>query len=215
MVDPYLRQSALAHLGLVGHPAPLDGAAGVTLGEHAFEGIVNLRANGGDKAAQDAVRAALGVGLPLEANTVETGDSARAFWLGPDEWWMVTAERDPEAGPRAAAKLRAALAGHHAAVTDVSESRACIQIRGPKARAVLQKGCPLDFHASVFTAGMCAQSHLAKVSATIYLAVDESTGGKDDNAPVFDVYVPRSCAEYAWRWLVDAGREYGVAIAAV
>lgn len=213
MVDTYLRQSALAHLGLAGHPGPLDGAAGVTLGEHGFAGIVNLRAKGGDKVVQDAVRAALGVALPLKANTVETGESARTLWLGPEECWVVTSARDPEAGPRAAAALRAALAGHHGAVTDVSESRTCIQIRGPKARAVLQKGCPLDFHASVFTAGMCAQSHLAKVDATIDLAVDESTGAKDDDAPVFNVYVLRSCAEYAWRWLVDAGREYGVAIA--
>ena len=33
---------------------------------------------------------------------------------------------------------------HRAPVTDMSESRACIRISGAKARATLQKGCPLD-----------------------------------------------------------------------
>ena len=33
------------------------------------------------------------------------------------------------------------------------------------------------------------------------------------DAPSFEVYVHRSFADYAWRWLEDAGLEYGVAIA--
>jgi sarcosine oxidase gamma subunit len=42
----------------------------------------------------------------------------------------------------------------------------------------------------------------------IHLAADESaTGG-----PAFDIYVPRSFADYLWAWLEDAGREYGVAV---
>ncbi len=35
-----------------------------------------------------------------------------------------------------------------------------------------------------------------------------------DDTPGFEIYVARSVARYAWRWLEDAGSEYGVAIVA-
>ena len=38
---------------------------------------------------------------------------------------------------------------------------------GDKVRAVLQKGCPLDFHPKVFTPGQCAQSHFFKAGVVL------------------------------------------------
>jgi len=32
------------------------------------------------------------------------------------------------------------------------------------------------------------------------------------DAPAYELYVLRSFADYLWRWLEDAAREYGVAV---
>ncbi len=215
MVEAYLRQSALAHLGLEGRGEAARGEAGVAMGERPHRGIVNLRLDPGNAEAMAALIAAFGFALPVVANTSAANTNARgadtiALWLGPDEWWLVVPGPEPEAGPDLAEKLRAALSGHVAAVTEVGESCTCIRVSGPSARALLQKGCPLDFHPRVFVAGACAQSILAKAAVTIHLVADESV----TEGPTFDVYVGRSFAEYLWAWLEDAGAEYGVTVIA-
>ena len=214
MVEAYLRQSALAHLGLEGRGAAGRGAAGVAMGERPHRGIVNLRLDPGNAEIMAAFESAFGFALPAAANTSAGDADTIALWLGPDEWWLVVPGPEPEAGPALAEKLRAALSGHFAAVTEVGESRTCIRVAGPRARALLQKGCPLDLHPRVFVAGACAQSILAKAAVTLHLFADESPAQAGAEGPVFDVYVGRSFAEYLWAWLEDAGREYGVAVVA-
>ena len=212
MVEAYLRQSALAHLGLDGRAEPSRGAAGVALAERPHRGMVNLRLDPSDETAMNAFAEAFGFALPVQPNTTAGDGEASALWLGPDEWWIVSPDPGPdprpEAGPDLANKLRAALADGFAAVTEVGEGRTCIRIAGPKARALLQKGCPLDFHPRAFAAGACAQTLLAKATVVIYLSADESAA----EGPVFEVYVLRSFAEYLWAWLEDAGAEYGVTV---
>ncbi|MDJ0945964.1 MAG: sarcosine oxidase subunit gamma family protein [Kiloniellales bacterium] len=199
MADLMIRQSALAQLGLDGRARPERGEAGVALAEKPFRAIVNLRGNPEDAAVLAAVEGALGLALPLAPNTTATQGKTTAFWLGPDEWWIVTAE--PAADH--AARLRTTLAGLHAAVTEVGESRSCIEVSGPRARDLLAKACPLDLHPRVFAPGACAQSQLAKTSGLLHQTSEE---------PAYDLYVLRSFAEYLWHWLEDAGQEYGVAV---
>ncbi len=208
MVEAYLRQSALAHLGLEGRGAAARGAAGVAMGERPHRGIVNLRLDPKNAEAMAAVEAAFGFALPASANTSAGDADMIALWLGPDEWWLVVPGPEPEAGPALAEKLRAALSGHFAAITEVGESRTCIRIAGPSARALLRKGCPLDVHPRAFGAGACAQTLLAKATVVIHLVADESAA----DGPAFEVYVLRSFAEYLWTWIEDAGREYGVTV---
>jgi sarcosine oxidase subunit gamma len=65
------------------------------------------------------------------------------------------------------------------------------------------KGCSLDLHPRVFNAGDCAQSGLARCHMLLH---------QINEIPTYDVYVHRSFSHYAWRWLEDAAREYGVSI---
>jgi sarcosine oxidase subunit gamma len=195
----YLRQSALAHLGLVARAQPERGDAGVAMGERPPLTIVDLRIRDAEAAALAAVEGVLGYALPLEANRVAGTDGAVALWLGPDEWWVITAVEDPALADR----LSEALADHPAAVTDLSESRACIRVSGPRARDLLAKGCSLDLHPRVFSPGHCAQSHLAKAQVVLHQVSEE---------PAFDLYVLRSFADYLWAWLEDAAGEYGLAV---
>jgi len=209
VVEQYLRQSALAHLGLDGHAQATRGEAGIAMSEQPFRGIVNVRVRPGDGEAGTALEAVLGFALPAEPNTTAASATALALWLGPDEWWIVVPGPEPECGPTLAAALHEALAGRPgSAVTDVTDSRTCLRIRGPRARDLLNKGTPLDLHPRVFPAGRCAQSHLAKTDVVVHLVADDGA----DDGPVFELYVLRSFAEYLWLWLADAAREYGLAI---
>src|SRR5271170_3211305 len=84
-----------------------------------------------------------GVPLPLEPNRVASMRRVRTLWFGPDEW-LVTA---PEgAAPDLMGRITRALASRQAAVSDLSTSRAIIEISGPRSRALLEKGCGLDLH---------------------------------------------------------------------
>lgn len=210
MVESFLRTSPLAHLGLAGRAIADqergERVAGVVMGERPFRGLVDLRGPAGDKAFDDAVKGALGVTVPVEPNTTASEGQVTLFWLGPDEWWVVT----PDDGPAMAETLRAALAGQRAAVTDVSESRTCIRVQGPHARDLLAKGCPLDLHPRVFAPGRCAQSLCAKAMVTLH----QVAGDEDEGGPVFDLYVLNSFAEYLWLWLEDAAGEYGLMVSA-
>lgn len=212
MVEAYLRQSALAHLGLDGRAAAGRGEAGVAMTERPHRAIVNLRLDPENAEAMAAFQAAFGFALPTAANETAGDADTIALWLGPDEWWLVEPGPEPEAGPRLAVNLHTALTDHVAAITEVGESRTCIRVSGPRARALLQKGCPLDLHPSVFKAGACAQSILAKSAVTLHLFAGESAAQAGTEGPVFDIYVLRSFAVYLWDWLEDAAGEYGVTI---
>jgi len=199
MAEPYLRQSPLAHLQLFAAGATPDGG-GVTLREHAHRTMVTLRGNAGDEAFRTAVAGCVGVALPGEALSAMSSGNRSILWMGPDEWLVVAPADDRETLPAA---LAAALAGRHAAAVEVGESMTVIALAGPRARDVLAKGCTIDLHPSVFGPGKVVRTLLAKTGVILH---------KSDGTPTFEVTVHGSFADYAWRWLEDAGLEYGVAI---
>ena len=198
MAERYRRRSALAHLGLEARASAAAGDAGVTLGESPMRGLLVLRGDAAAAEFRGAVAAVIGLEPVVEPLTTVRRRDVSMLWLGPDEWLVVTPDRRLERIERA---LRDALEGQHAALTDVSHSRAVLVLSGPDARAVLAKGCTLDLHPRVFGPGRCAQSRLAKCQALIHQTTD---------APEYEIHVQRSFAQYAWTWLEDAGQEFGV-----
>ncbi|MCZ6860166.1 MAG: hypothetical protein O7I42_07795 [Alphaproteobacteria bacterium] len=61
-----------------------------------------------------------------------------------------------------------------------------------------------DLHPGVSGAGTVVCTPLAKTGVIRHRTSDK---------PSFEIYVHRSFADYAWRWLEDAGLEYNVPIA--
>lgn len=203
MVETYHRRSALAHLGLVGRAAAGDtGGAGVIMSEISHRAIVNIRGNAGDAAFIAAVKSATGVDLPTKANTVAGNGARQILWLGPNEWWVTA--RDGEAASLVDA-LRAAFTGQHAVACDVSESRAIITLKGPRAREVLMRGVSLDLHPKVFGPGQCAQTGLSRCNVLLHLL---------DESPRFEIYVLKSFSDYLWRWLEQVAGDFDLGIEA-
>lgn len=174
---------------------------GVLLGERAFLGHVNLRGDPGEEAFLKAVKTAAKVDLPLQPNTVTEGKGIAAYWLGPDEWLLVTG---PDAQDALIAKLRTALESRFASVTDVSAGQTVIVVGGANARDLLARGCPLDLHPRVFGPGQCAQSLVAKAPALLRPLAD----GR------FELIVRRSFADYLWQWMETVGTQFAVAVVA-
>ncbi len=176
-----------------------DENAGVTLQERAFLGHINLRGNPADSGFLADTKGVLGFSLPLEANTWAGDDDLRACWLGPNEWLLLsTGDADVWAD-----KLRRANGTRFTAVTVISGGQTVLRLSGDSVRDVFAKGCTLDFHPRVFACGQCAQSTLGKAPA-LYIQIDD--------APVYEVVVRRSFADYIGYWLEDAAHEFGLFI---
>ncbi len=158
-------------------------------------GHINLRGRGNDPAFLAAVESACGTPLPIAANTSADGDP-RIYWLGPDEWSLVTSA-DKVAALMAA--LDQATSELHVAVNDLSGSFVTLLLAGEKVRELLAKGCTLDLHPSEFPSGVCAHTGLAKAGALLALHDTD-----------FYLLVRRSFSDYLLQWLQKAGAEYGI-----
>ena len=100
------------------------------------------------------------------------------------------------------AGLTAALGGEYGAlcgsVVDVSAQRTVLELRGPRAGAVLARGCVLDLHPRVFSPGDYAQTVLAGAAVGIHRAGEAADG------PAYRILVRASYADHLVRWLLDA-----------
>lgn len=189
-----MKQSPLARFALAKR-APSRGA-GIHAAERAFLTHVNLRGDPGDSAFLASVRNALGIELPLTANTISAGATCTAYWLGPDEWLVIAA---PSVGDLAAA-LRTALGDRFSSVTEVSGGQTVVMLRGAAVRELLSKDCPLDLHPRALGEGQCAQTRLAKAAVLL----------RPVAADAMEIVVRRSFADYFWLWLEEAAAEYGL-----
>jgi len=156
--------------------------------------IVNLRCDMHAPGVREAAADALGLALPETPNTTVNNETLRILWIGPDEWRVFS---DQAAAHDLETRLRAALAGHHIAVTDVGSNYQVLHLAGAPARDVLAQGCPLDLHPRVFTPGHCAGSHYFKAAVWLW---------RTDAA--YALLVRRSFAAYVGLMLERASAEY-------
>ena len=95
-----------------------------------------------------------------------------------------------------AASLQSAAADGRAQVVDVSANRTVVEVSGPAAREVLEKGCPTDLHPRAFADNTAITTSLARVPVLLW-KIDAHT---------FRVMPRASLAQYVAAWLLDASR---------
>jgi sarcosine oxidase subunit gamma len=155
--------------------------------------MVSLRVDPASPAA-NAIEGVLGTELPRRAGDVTSHGPHSVLWQGPDEW-LVVSQAPADA---LVAALHETVAGAHAAVVDVSANRTVLELKGASARAVLQKGCPLDLHPRAFAPGQAVTTTLARIPLVLWQV-----------GPDCYRLLPRaSFAEYVARWLLDASQEF-------
>jgi len=160
--------------------------------EKPFLGYLNLRARDNNTGFLAATLKVLGCEPPTAVNTVIESGDYRIYWLGPDEWLVVTPGGQQD---QVKAELLASMKGVFCAVVDNSSGLTMLHITGDNAAALLATDCPLDLHPREFKPGQCAQTRLAKAGMTISPLADGAG---------FEVIIRRSFADYLLLWLQDA-----------
>lgn len=171
-----------------------DGA--VALRELEFAVQIGLRARPGSDSAA-ALEQVLGLALPTGHGQV-TGDPAgrHVLWMSPDEFLAVDVSR--QQAPGEGQELEAALEGLPGQAVDLSANRTILELTGPQARQVLEKGCHVDLHPRAFPTGSAVASVLGPVPVILHRYADSG----------FRVYPRASFADYLVRWLLDAAEEF-------
>jgi methylglutamate dehydrogenase subunit D len=176
------------------HPLGEQGSPGVRVREERGISLATLFSHGAPIA--EAVRAEFGIALPERPAYVANG--AVAFiGTGPQQWLALSRE-----GGDWGRRLRSAL-GNAGSVVEQSDGYGVLSIAGPKARAVFEKGFPIDLHQDAFPVGAAASTLVAGVGVTVWLL---------EEAPRFEVMVARSLAGSFMHWLAASAGEFGLAV---
>jgi sarcosine oxidase subunit gamma len=188
-----LRRSPLAHTARELMEKAVTGARHVRVSERRFTTMVSVRVDPTSIAA-NKIEGVLGTPLPRTAGDVTSQGQHSVLWQGPDEWLVIS----KMSADTLVAALEESVAGAHAAVVDVSANRTVLELRGAAARAVLQKGCPLDLHPRAFAPGRAVTTTLARIPLVLW-----------QDGPESYLLLPRSSfADYVARWLLDASEEF-------
>lgn len=181
------------------YESPLAGVAepqglSITLREITDRGMIDLRGLASDPAFLSAAHDALGFALPLEPRSSAAWGDVRVLWLSVDQWLILSTRKKAH---EILANLRNTLKGIHSLAVDVSDMRAIIRLEGEGCREILMKGTSLDLLDPQYKPGTCRRMRFAEIAALLHVVEDN----------VFDVYVFRSYAHYAWTFLSATARE--------
>ena len=177
---------------LAGVAAP-SGLA-VSLREISERGMIDLRGLASSRKFMAAAKAALGVDLPRQPRSSVSWGDVKALWLAPDQWLILCPRTK---AVTLLAELRGALGGIHSLAVDVSDMRAIIRIEGDGSREILMKGTSLNLLSSDYPAGTARRMSFAGIAALLHVVEDD----------IFDIYVFRSYAHYAWEFRLATARE--------
>lgn len=137
--------------------------------------------------------------LSHEANRV-CGHDPACLWLAPGQWLLLGTTEEASA-----------LAGFRAVVPDTyvlssaSSSRCAIDVCGDQAPVLLSRACGLNLSPHHLAVGSCAQTLFAGLDVLIYPHIDANA---KQSTLTYRLLVARSDADYLWRWLLAAARDF-------
>ena len=127
---------------------------------------------------------------PLE---VKSNKNTRILWNGP-RTWLIISDKENIVG-----LIKKKFTEENFAVTDISHSRAVIQVKGLQAKEVLKKGCPINLNN--FKVNHCA--------GTVFNGITILVDFIDNNPDTYNLLTLRSFGESFYHHVADASLEYG------
>ena len=134
-----------------------------------------------------------GLKLKDEPLIVANNDNTRLLWNGPKNWLVVSTKKDLFKNTLENFKES------DFAVTDLSHSRAVIQIEGKEVKEVLKKGCPFNFN--ILKKNNSINSTYNGIALTIDMI--------DENPYRAKLFTLRSFGESLYHSITDASLEFG------
>ena len=134
-----------------------------------------------------------GLRLKDEPLSVVTNNHSRILWNGPKNWLLVSVKKD------LLKNISENFKETDFAVTDLSHSKAIIEIEGKNVKEVLKKGCPFNFN--TFEKNNSINSTYNGIAFTVDML--------NDNPDKIRLFALRSFGESLYHSITDASLEFG------
>ena len=134
-----------------------------------------------------------GLSLNDEVLKISSNDDTRILWSGPKNWLLVSTKKD------LLKTIHQLFKETEFAITDISHSKAIIELEGENSKEILKKGCPFNFNE--LKKDNCVNSIFNGIAITIDMV--------DDNPNTIRLFALRSFGESLYHSITDACLEDG------
>ena len=131
--------------------------------------------------------------LKNEPLSVVNNNNTRILWNGPKNWLLVSTQKD------LLKNIIEAFKETDFAVTDLSHTRAIIELKGKDVKEVLKKGCPYNFN--ILEKNNSINSTFNGIAFTVDML--------DNNPEKIRLFTLRSFGESLYHSITDASLEFG------
>jgi sarcosine oxidase subunit gamma len=131
--------------------------------------------------------------LKEEPLSVSNNNDTRILWNGPKNWLLVSNKKD------LLTNILQNFKETDFAITDLSHSKAIIEIEGQEVKEVLKKGCPFNFN--ILKKNKSINSTYNGIAFTVDMI--------DDNPDKVRLFALRSFGESLYHSITDASLEFG------
>jgi sarcosine oxidase subunit gamma len=128
-----------------------------------------------------------------QSQTVVSNENIRVLWNSPNNWLLISNKKE------LLKEIYSTFNENDFAVTDLSHSKATIELEGPYVKEVLKKGCPFNFN--ILTKNMSINSAYNGISFIVDMIEDEP-----EKVRIFSL---RSFGESLYHSITDASLEFG------
>ena len=128
-----------------------------------------------------------------QVQKVVSNENIRVLWNSPNNWLLVSHKKEM------LKEIYSTFNENDFAVTDLSHSKATIELEGPYVKEVLKKGCPFNFN--ILTKNMSINSAYNGISFIVDMIEDEP-----EKVRIFSL---RSFGESLYHSITDASLEFG------
>ncbi len=128
-----------------------------------------------------------------QAQKVVSNENIRVLWNSPNNWLLVSHKKE------LLKEIHSTFNENDFAVTDLSHSKATIELEGPYVKEVLKKGCPFNFN--ILTKNMSINSAYNGISFIVDMVENEP-----EKVRIFSL---RSFGESLYHSITDASLEFG------
>ena len=128
-----------------------------------------------------------------EAQKVSSNNDTRILWCGPKNWLLTSKKKD------LIKTIQKTFNESDFAITDLSHSRAIIELKGENSKEILKKGCPFNFNE--LKKDNCVNSVFNGITITIDMIDDETNKVR--------LFALRSFGQSLYHSITDACLEFG------
>ena len=129
----------------------------------------------------------------VKNSKVSSNKETRILWSAPNTWLVISRKEN------ILKVIKEKCSSDNFAITNISHSRAIIQIKGSQAKNILKKGCPLNFN----------EFENNNSAGTVFHGINIIIDFVDNNPDTFNLFTLRSFGESFYHHITDAALEFG------